>query len=201
MRAGRLVRTRGGREWPIEILTIAREALEEDFFRRENAQRLSALRESKEREAQRQALVEAMAVHDETTLDQLLDVGIRAETWHAITLVPLCEVAWADREISQAERQKILEAASDVGIEIGSDGYLLLEHWLSRRPPSSLRGAWKTYVAAVHAGMGESEKEALRRHTLERAEEVARATNHLLGFGRRVSEVEASVLEDLASVL
>ena len=42
------------------------------------------------------------------------------------TLVPLVEVAWADREVSHAERALILEAAEQSGIRAGGDARALL---------------------------------------------------------------------------
>ena len=178
-----------------------REALEDDFFRRENEQRLAALRAKRERDDRRQALADATSIHDESTLDRMMDAGFRAATWHAIALVPLCEVAWADREISPAERRLIMTAAEESKIEDGSEAFLLVDHWLSKRPPASLRAAWRAYVGAVRTRLQEPEQEALRRETLDRAERVARATDHLLGFGRRINAAESRVLEELASAL
>ena len=174
-----------------------REALEESFFRKENEKLLQRLRQKQEREHQREALGDTMAYHGVELLDQLLDAGLRAETWLAVSLVPLVEVAWADREVSPQERAVILEAAEQNGITAGTDARALLEHWLEERPPRRLRDAWKAYVGAVKQSLGSTELDAFHSDTLERARAVAEATNSLLGFGRKVSDVEREMLEEL----
>lgn len=182
-----------------KTLDDRREALEEAFFRKQNEKLLQNLRQQEEREHQRAALADAMAYHGDELLDQLLDAGLRAETWLAISLLPLVEVAWADREVSAAEREKILEAAVEQGVKAGSDARALLEDWLESRPPRKLRDAWKAYLGAVKESLGSTELQAFHDDTLERAREVARATNSLLGFGRKISDAEAAVLDELDS--
>jgi len=182
-----------------KTLDARREALEESFFRKENEKLLERLRRKEEREHEREALGEAMEYHEHAVLDKLIDAGLRAETWLAVALVPLVEVAWADREVSHAERALILEAAEQSGIRAGGDARALLEQWLEDRPPPRLREAWKAYVSAIKESFGSTELDEFHQDTLERARAVAKAANHLLGFGFMISAAENAVLEDLDS--
>ena len=174
-----------------------RQALEESFFKKENEHLLAELREKKEHAEQRAALAEAMVIQDDTLLELMLETGLRAETWLVISLVPLVEVAWADREMASAERDAILQAAKEDGIADGSRARQLLDHWLEHRPAPALRDAWKTYVADVQIGLGDAARQALKEETLERAVTVAKAAGGILGLVGGVSDAEEDVLEDL----
>ena len=63
-----------------------RKALENMFFEKENEKLLAKLREEKERDAQRKELFDVTRISDDGVLDNLIDIGIRAETWLAISL-------------------------------------------------------------------------------------------------------------------
>lgn len=182
-----------------KILDSRRQSLEEQFFQASNAELLAKLRLSGERAKDKQALTEAMGLRDDELVDGLLDAGLSAQTWLAVSLVPLVEVAWADREISQAEISKILEAAAEKGLTMDGPVGELLDQWLATRPPPRLREAWKLYIESVCEVVGSDQIDWMRKDTLTRARDVAEATNHLLGFGNHVSDVEEVVLADLAS--
>ena len=183
-----------------KTLDSRRQALEESFFQASNAELLAKLRSSGEREKDKEDLTEALGLRDDDLANGLLDAGLRAQTWLAISLVPLVEVAWADREVSKAEAKKILEASAEKGFAETGPVRELLNQWLENRPPPRLRQAWKLYVESVCEVVGSDQIDWMREDTLSRAREVAKATNHLLGFGRRISDVEEAVLKDLASV-
>jgi hypothetical protein len=181
----------------MKSLDDRRKALEDSFFQKQNEKLLIELRAKKERKIARGALAEVMKLRDDDILDHLLDAGIRAETWLAIWLVPLIEVAWADREIAEKERQALLNAAAEHGIEADSDAGRLLEVWLARRPGPNLREAWTEYIGAVGGILNEGARETLREQILGRSRAVAKAAGGFLGIGPRVSEAEERVLEEL----
>ncbi len=183
---------------PNKTLDDRRRSLEESFFKKKNESILESMREKRERHELAEALGRAMPVHDDSLLEKLVDAGIRAETWLAISLIPLVEVAWADRDMSDEERAAILEAAAEDGITADSDGRRLLESWLTRRPGSRLREAWKGYIEAVVLSLGGTEREILRDEILERAGRVAKATGGLLGLGSKISAAEQDVIDDLS---
>ena len=178
-----------------------RKALEESFFQKENAKLLDDLRAKKEHAAEREALAIQTKISDETILDHLTDVGIRAQTSLAVLLVPLVEVAWADREMDSSERDAILKAAAEHGMDANTEAGQLLESWLARRPHPKLRAAWAAYMESALAELNEPAREALRKGILDQARSVAHSTGGFLGFGTQVSEAEERVLDELTQAL
>jgi alkylation response protein AidB-like acyl-CoA dehydrogenase len=103
-----------------KTLDDRRRALEDAFFLKENEKLLANLRANEERAEQRAALSATMKLSDEDVLDHLIDAGIRAETWLAISLVPLVEVAWriaAGRDAAE-EVAIAKHYASDAGYRV-----------------------------------------------------------------------------------
>ena len=184
-----------------KTLDDRRKALEDSFFQKQNEKLLANLRAKKERKIRRKALAEVINLQDEDLLDQLIDVGIRAETWLAISLVPLVEVAWANGEIAEKEREAILKAAAEHGIEADSDARRLLEVWLTRRPGSKLHETWAEYIDRVKHTLDDGARATLRQQILEQSRAVAEAAGGFLGIGPHVSEAEEQVLEELARQL
>src|SRR6478735_273609 len=66
------------------------------------------------------ALAAVSGIEDRSLLADLLAAGIRPETFACLSLLPLCEVAWADGDISNREREAVMQAAAHHGIESGS---------------------------------------------------------------------------------
>ena len=181
-----------------KTLDDRRKALEDSFFQKQNEKLLAKLRAKDERENQRSALAEVMKLQDEGLLDHLIDTGIRAETWLAISLVPLVEVAWADGQIDEKEREAILNAAAERGIEADSDARQMLDAWLAMRPGPQLREAWAAYIETIKGILNDAARETLRNEILEQSRTVAEAAGGLLGIGPRISKAEKRVLEELS---
>ncbi len=172
--------------------------LEEEFFRRQQATLLARLRAEEEQEAARAALAAASRIKDPALLDQLVALGIGADTLTALSLVPLVEVAWADGTVEEAEKQAILVAARAVGLEGTSTGHRLLEKCLSERPRAELRNLWEQYIKSVCGALSDEERAALRHELLQRARGVAEAAGGIMGLGARVSRREEALLSELA---
>jgi hypothetical protein len=116
----------------------------------------------------------------------LLRLGIDAERAPAFEALPLVEVAWADGAVDEAERWRVLEAASRLGMELGRPAHALLEEWLLRRPEPALLEAWRRFAAAGRP----------RTDVIEAAEHIANAAGGVLGFGL-VSRAERRALEEI----
>lgn len=181
-----------------KTLDDRRQALEEAFFKKENQKLLEKLRTDKERQQQREALAAVMKIQDEQVLDHLIDAGIRAETWLAISIVPLVEVAWADRRMDPHEKEAILKAAEDYGIKEGSDARHLLDGWLESRPLPKVRQAWQEYIETIAHVLNGAALAALREETLEKSRAVAEATTGFLRIGGAISKAEEQMLEELS---
>jgi tellurite resistance protein len=173
--------------------------LEAAFFAQENERLLKRLREKAEREEQREALREVLKSDDEEHLEHLLDLGVRAETALAVTLIPLAVVAWADGKLEDREREAITKAAEERGIEPGSPAHQLLDTWLSKKPTARLVEMWKQYVRTIFAQFDETEQKNAKEEMLGTARAVAEASGGFLGLTSKISAAEKAALEDLES--
>jgi hypothetical protein len=124
-----------------------------------------------------------------------MQLGIRAKTVMALSLVPLVCVAWADGRLDKAERTAILEAAIQNRCPAGSAGFQLLDHWLERAPDASLFNAWRDYVRALAATLPADARQTLQHDVISHARSVASAAGGILGVGR-ISKQEERVLAE-----
>ena len=171
--------------------------LEEKFFLERDKALLQALREKTAAKQRREALSTASGITDDRLLDQLDELDISAETLAALSLVPLIAVAWADGHLDFKERQAVLEAAEEKGLEAEHPGHQLLQQWLEEKPDAKLLAAWKDHVATLSQTLGEPAKAALKTDLLGRAQAVAEKAGGLLGLGNKVSKAERAVLDEL----
>lgn len=181
-----------------EFLGDRKKALEESFFAKENTRLLERIRSESESKSAKEGLKEISGIADDAVLDKLVSLKIQPDTWAAISVVPLVEVAWADGKVEEKERRAVLSAAEANGVFPGSPSYAMLESWLARRPDPRLMEAWGEYIVDLCANFGEREKAAVKEKVVGRAREVAQATGGFLGFGPKISPEEAAVLEELA---
>jgi len=175
-----------------------RKALEEQFFTKHNEQLRQQLLKSQEKQASRDALARVAGDAHPEVLDKLVELGIGPETWAALEIVPLVEVAWANAQVEAKERSAVLAAAEANGIEAGSPSHQLLENWLTHRPDARLLGTWGEYIVGLCAGLDAAQKGALRDEILGRARTVAEAAGGFLGLGNKISPEEEVVLQQLA---
>ena len=92
------------------VLRDRGKALEDEFFRRQSEDHRAKLREQETLGQRREALKHVAVITDDATIDRILDLGITAETWAAVSLVPLVEVAWANGQVEEQERRSVLAA-------------------------------------------------------------------------------------------
>jgi hypothetical protein len=181
-----------------EVLGDRRKALEEQFFTKHNEELRQQLRKSEEKQASREALARVAGDADEEVLDKLVELGIGPQTWAALEIVPLVEVAWANAQVEAKERSAVLAAAEANGIKASSPSHQLLEDWLTHRPDARLLATWGEYIVGLCAGLDPAQKNALRDEILGRARTVAKAAGGFLGLGSKISPEEEVVLQQLA---
>jgi hypothetical protein len=181
-----------------DALGDRRKALEESFFARENAKLLERLKNEQSTQDTREALAQVSGIQSDEVLGKLCELGIEADTWVAVSVAPLVEVAWADGKITDAEREAVLSGAEANGISSSSPGYQLLESWLAHRPDGRLLEVWGEFIVGLCAELSESEQSALQEEILGRARKVADAAGGFLGLGNRISPEEEVILSELA---
>ncbi|HEY0195853.1 MAG TPA: hypothetical protein VGC42_32285 [Kofleriaceae bacterium] len=168
-------------------------ALEDQFFEKENQEKIAALKHKDDSKASRDELRKASGMSDEAVLDQLVALGLRGNTIAALSLVPLIQVAWADGEIQDNERVAILQGAHGKGLEEGTPGYDLLQTWLQKQPGGELFTAWEAYIKALASQLNDEQNRLLKNQIVGFAKMVATAAGGILGFGK-VSSSEDAVL-------
>jgi hypothetical protein len=173
-------------------------ALENQFFDKENKAKLEALKEKLDTQRTRDELRKASGMSDDSVLDQLVELGLRGNTIAALSLAPLVAVAWADGTVQDNERNAILQGAAGKGLDQGTDGYELLQAWLSKKPGEELFHAWEAYIKALAAQLNDEQNRLLKNQILGFAKMVAASAGGILGFGK-VSGAEEKILERIES--
>ena len=181
-----------------EILKERRKALEEEFFQKESERLRKMQRAKYEREVLREEIREVTGIRDPQAIELLVDLGVRAETIAALTLIPLVEVAWADGKLDEPERRAILAGAAEAGISASHPSRDLFAGWLSQRPDPRLLEVWTQYVHAIAERLDSAKRNEVRERLLTRARRVAEAAGGFLGMGRKVSPEEEKTLQVLA---
>ena len=172
------------------------QALEDEFFHRVDEQLRTKLRESMEREEARAQLSAVTGFQDDELLDHLLDAGFTATSLAALALVPTVFVAWADGSVTPQERQAVMNAAVQRGLEHQPQALQMIEAWLHKHPPRPLWNLWKEYAAAVYGSVQPQMVATLRNEIARQAKIVAEASGGTLGFGK-VSKDEQALLDEI----
>jgi tellurite resistance protein len=174
--------------------------LEEEYFRKREAELVEKLRQRHAADATRQQLSEQAGVADTEILQDLQELGYTPETVSLLYLVPLVEVAWAEGGVSDRERELIVEAARARGIEAGSTADALLTEWFTTEPSEQVFERNLRVIRAILAARPEAEREASRSDLLSTATAVAEASGGVLGF-RAVSPEERALLARISREL
>ena len=180
-----------------EFLGKRRRALEESFFQKRNAELLQHLKDSIAHDEEKTKLAAICGFQDQAVLEELMAQGIGCKSAAAISLVPMIHVAWADDNLESKEKDAILTAAEQLGLEKEGPAYKLLEGWLEEQPDEELYSAWCDYVSAITQTQDGPSKHAFKNAVLGRARGVAQAAGGILGLGEKVSSAEEAVLEKL----
>jgi hypothetical protein len=181
-----------------EFLDERRDALENEFFHKEDQKKIEHLKEGLSKQSTKEELRKASGMSDDAVLDQLVSLGLTGKTVAALSLVPLIWVAWADGTIQDNERVAILNGAHGKGLEEGTPGYALLESWLAKQPDDKLFSAWETYIKTLAAQLNDEQNRLLRTQIVNFARVVAESAGGFLGIGR-VAGSEEKVLSRISA--
>jgi hypothetical protein len=171
-------------------------ALSDSFFAAENARVLQELRAATIREEKKKEFREYLNIDNDEVLEALVELSVEPETLVAFTLVPLVEVAWADGEIQPKERDAIVKAAIERGVEEGSPTHTLLKNWLQKAPDPKLLETWKGYIEELMTSLGDRTRAHMKSGILGRARAIAEAAGGFLGVAS-ISAAEKKMLEEL----
>ena len=189
---------------PDRIFGDREKAIEEAYFRQEDAKLLDKLRHKADLDEIAVALGEKLQIDDPELLQRVRDLSITLDTAPALFLAPLVQVAWAEGEVSKAEHGTVLRLARQRGVEPGSPAYAQLEEWLRQRPSDALFDTAVQVLKFAFAVLPLMEREERIKAIVQACQEVAEASGglgRLLGLGDGVSGVEASTLDTITRTL
>ncbi len=133
-------------------------------------------------------------------VERLEELGIAEDSYQVLCLLPLVEVAWADLEMDESERGRILDIARDKGLLTGGAEALLMG-WLEQRPLRRyfVRGR-RLFADLVRHDVDEDFTAERRDDTIALCLEVAQAAGGIFGVGA-VCDQEKEVLAAIKKTL
>jgi hypothetical protein len=175
-------------------------ALEDEYFHRKEKELVEKLRQRNATAAQLKELSEATGIPDEDVLRTLKELGYTRDTVSVLHLVPLIQVAWADRKVTPQEREMILEASSLHGVAGGSPAYLQLTDWLDNRPSDEFFDQTLGIIGTILQTSSET-KGMSGSDVLAHSIRVAEASGGILGFGNKISDEEKAMLQRISNAV
>ena len=150
-------------------------ALEELFFFKQNTVLIEKKQQLQKMERDLKTMSGISGISDAAVLRKLVELNVQAEVLATLLIIPLIEVAWADRKMDEDERAVILKAADNNRIFGGPIDKSLFEHWLQYEPPKGFLESWIFYMQGLCQLLREEERQALKEDILQRARTVAEA--------------------------
>jgi hypothetical protein len=136
---------------------------------------------------------------DEELADALKALGMDPASWRSLPLLPLVQVAWADGEVQEAERDLILDLAED-RFHLEDEGRRVLRNWLHHRPSQAyVHRGQEVLLTLCQRAEGFDGEQGLA-DVIEFAKDVARAAGGYFGFGA-ISSAEADAIDEIAAAL
>lgn len=173
---------------------------EEEYFKKQDQELIERMRKAAEAQRTRQEMEARTALHDPELLNDLESMGFRPDTVSLLPLVPLIQVAWAEKGVSSAERQQIVDLARTRGIEPGSAADRQLDEWLSRQPPEAVFTRATRLIRAMLAAHSGEMHDLSADDLVKYCESIAAASGGILGVGK-VSAEERAALGKIAEGL
>ena len=186
-----------------DIFKDREKGLEEEFFRKSDAQLLEKMREKARLDEVAAELGKTLQVENPELVRRVIDLGVPRGTGAALLLAPLVQVAWAENTVTSKEQEAVLRLAATRGVEQGSPAEAQLREWLVKRPSDAL---FQTAIEVIKAGLSHltaEEREERVQAYAAACREVSEASGGLakaLG-GSGVSREERSVLDSVVAAL
>jgi hypothetical protein len=171
-------------------------AMEDAFFRQRDQQLMESLRDELSEMEERHRLAHVSGVLDPRVLKDLVEAGVTSESLLAMRLIPMLAVAWADRSLSDGERDAILHAAREDRIAPDSTAYRMLQDWLKQPPDARVVAAWKAYAIELTRVSSPETVAALRERHQRLCQTVAEASGGFFGIGAE-SAMENKKIKEL----
>jgi hypothetical protein len=174
-------------------------SLEEEYFRARDRELVEKMRRAAAAEQTREQLRTRTGLQDPELVKELEALGFTPDTVDLLPFVPLVQVAWAEGDVSDAERKLVTRLARSRGIAEGSASDRQLTAWLANRPAADVFARAMRLVRAVLASP--AQQAAMTADDLVKyCESIADASGGIFGL-KRISAEERAVLNALAADL
>ena len=174
-------------------------ALENQYFLKKDRELIEKMRRAAAAEQAQVELGQKTGLKDPALLKELQDLGFTPDTVALLPLMPVLEVAWAEGEITAAERHQMVRLARSRGIEEDDPADRQLTTWMTDRPTQTVFTRASRLTAALldsgsPSAVGDLSPDALVAYCAE----IAAASGGLLGS--RIMSVSAEEREVLARI-
>jgi hypothetical protein len=189
---------------PDEIFKDRERGFEAEWANRQNAELIEKLRQREKLEAIAAVLAKKLRTDDPELLQRVVDLGITMETSPAFLLAPLVQVAWAEGNVTEEEREKVLALATERGVGTDSPAHAQLVEWLRKRPADELFDVAVDVIKAGLAVLPRKERDERVAVLANACKQVAEASGnlwHKLGLSSGVSKEEYAFLDRIRSEL
>jgi len=132
--------------------------------------------------------------------DALRSLGMDRMSFRALPLLPLVQVAWADGEVQQEEREMILELAREK-YQLNDEGMMLLRNWLHHAPSKDyVERGQEALVSLCVRDLGAHLDRGILEDVVALSQRVAAAAGGFFGLGA-VKRSETHALNQIAEAL
>lgn len=185
---------------PTDAFDERKRALEEEYFRKKEAELIEKMRARLAAERERKNLSEATGVEDDALLLEMQELGFTHDTIELMHVIPLVNVAWADGGVSKNERDLLLQVATARGIAEASPAHELLTSWLDKRPSDEFFDKSLQVLRAMLKSHPDATDDDAR-NLVTYCKKIAEISGGILGIGRKVSDEEQQAIDRIVSEL
>lgn len=187
------------------ILGDREKALEESYFRQQEARLVERLRQEAKLDEIAKALADQLKVDNPDLLLRVRELGVTADTVAAFFLAPLVQVAWAGGSVTREEHEAVMRLAHGRGVEPDSPADAQLIEWLKVPPSDALFDTAVEVLKYTFEVLPPAERKERIKRLIDACHQVAEASGselaRLLGLGDGVSRDEAAMLDTINNKL
>jgi hypothetical protein len=174
-------------------------ALEEAFFQKKERELIKNWQKSHEKATHLDSLRNISGIKDDSLLTKMIEIGVTEETWAALNIIPLVEMAWIDGILDPKKRETLLSAMKENGLTESHPAYQLLESWLGRKPDAVLFETWGQTIQALKLKMSQEEFKQLKKYVLIHVNDVMKTSKGLFGMNE-ISQKENLLKQKIEKV-
>jgi hypothetical protein len=172
-------------------------SLEDQFFLKEDRELINRLKILQEMKVNKETLAKVSGIKNDTVLNKLVELDIKAETLASLSIIPLIEIAWVDGVVDAKEKEVIIRSLgilSDSLIDLID--FDIVKCWLEHRPSQELKDSWIHYIQGLREIMDADTFGKFKNEIMNHATAVAEASGGYFNMGT-VSKKEKELLKEL----